>query len=59
MTPPAPPVLDPETGGPAGRLYRSTGRTEAGSIPHCAAGPAGNLRPTTLFHQRFTATPRR
>ncbi|MEV0848513.1 GNAT family N-acetyltransferase [Streptomyces sp. NPDC049954] len=52
-------VLDTETGSPAERLYRSTGWTEAGSIPDYAADPAGNLRPTTLFHKRLTATPRR
>ncbi|MFJ9041969.1 GNAT family N-acetyltransferase [Streptomyces sp. NPDC102406] len=49
-------VLDTETGSPAENLYRGAGWTEVGVIPDYAADPAGNLRPTTLFHKHPART---
>ncbi|MEU2062929.1 GNAT family N-acetyltransferase [Streptomyces sp. NPDC013455] len=47
--------LDTETGSRAELLYRSAGWTVAGTIPDYAAGPAGELRPTTLYYKRLVA----
>ncbi len=47
--------LDTETGSPAEHLYRSAGWTRAGIIPDYAAGPGGELRPTTLYFKRLGA----
>ncbi|WP_251095746.1 GNAT family N-acetyltransferase [Streptomyces sp. Caat 7-52] len=48
--------LDTETGSPAEHLYRSAGWTPAGTIPDYAAGPLGELRPTTLYYKRLDAS---
>ncbi|MFF7046969.1 GNAT family N-acetyltransferase [Streptomyces griseorubiginosus] len=48
--------LDTETDSPAERLYDSAGWTRAGVIPDYAADPGGELRPTTLYYKRLTAT---
>ncbi|MFJ4620930.1 GNAT family N-acetyltransferase [Streptomyces sp. NPDC088812] len=47
--------LDTETDSPAERLYRTAGWTRAGVIPDYAAGPAGVLRPTSLYYKRVAA----
>ncbi|RFC71163.1 GNAT family N-acetyltransferase [Streptomyces sp. AcE210] len=48
-------VLDTETASPAESLYRATGWTRAGVIPHYATDPTGTPRPTTLFYKRLEA----
>ncbi|MFF7945432.1 GNAT family N-acetyltransferase [Streptomyces griseorubiginosus] len=48
--------LDTETDSPAERLYDAAGWTRAGVIPDYAADPGGELRPTTLYYKRLTAT---
>ncbi|MFE6282119.1 GNAT family N-acetyltransferase [Streptomyces sp. NPDC057877] len=46
--------LDTETGSPAERLYGSAGWTRLGAIPDYAAGPDGELRPTTIYYKRLS-----